>query len=149
MANDSEVREREPGEEAAAPSAAPSAEATEAKPETAVVKQEGADSIKRFLEKHRDAIVAAAANKINPDRVLKVALLAATKAPLLSHPKTDRISLLRAVVQAASLGLEAGSALGEAYLVPYFSRADDKYVVELIIVTALLVTARAPAPSRA
>ncbi len=43
-------------------------------------------------------------------------------------------------MQAASLGLEAGSALGEAYLVPYFSRADDKYVVELIIGYRGLVT---------
>jgi len=109
------------------------AESGEAKPDTAVVKAEASESIKKFLERHREAIVSAAANRINPDRVLKVALLAATKAPLLSHPKTDRMSLLRAIVSAASLGLEAGSALGEAYLVPYFSKREGMYIVELII----------------
>lgn len=102
-----------------------------AKPEDA--KGEAVESLKKFLEKHREAIVSAAANRINPDRVLKVALLAATKSPHLSHPKTDRMSLLRSIVSAASLGLEAGSALGEAYLVPYWNKNTGKYDVELII----------------
>lgn len=109
-----------------------------AKPEDA--KAEASESIKKFLEKHSDAIVSAAANRINPDRVLKVALLAVTKSPQLSHPKTDRMSLLRAIVSSASLGLEAGSALGEAYLVPYWNKNTSKYDVELIIGYRGLVT---------
>jgi len=109
-----------------------------AKPEDA--KDEATESLKKFLEKHREAIVSAAANRINPDRVLKVALLAVTKAPQLSHPKTDRMSLLRSIVSAASLGLEAGSALGEAYLVPYWNKNTGRYDVELIIGYRGLVT---------
>lgn len=86
---------------------------------TAEGKAADRETLKTFLTRHRDAIVGATSNKISPDRILKVALLAATKQPKLMDAKMDKLSVLRAVMEAASLGLEVGSALGEAYLVPF------------------------------
>ncbi|HEX7828665.1 MAG TPA: recombinase RecT [Thermoanaerobaculia bacterium] len=111
------------------PTAVTQAPPSQAKPD----KADGEATLKQFLEKHRDAIVSAAANRISPDRVLKTALIAATKAPLLTHPKMDKISVLRAVVEAASLGLEPGSALGDAYLVPFWNQKRSCYECQLII----------------
>jgi recombination protein RecT len=83
-------------------------EVTEANPQV---------TMRRFLETHRSKIAEAAANRVSPERLLRVALLAANNNPALFRCTQE--SLLMAIIQAAALGLEAGSALGEAYLVPY------------------------------
>ncbi len=54
---------------------------------------------------------------LTAERVIKVALLAASRTPLLLNCTPE--SFVLAVIQASQLGLEAGSPLGEAYLVPY------------------------------
>jgi recombination protein RecT len=111
------------------------ATATPAAPPAPIAKpvSDDAGNLRKFLERHKDAIIAAAGNQISPERVLKVALLAATKSTKLSDPKLDRMSFLRAVVTAASLGLEPGSALGEGYLVPYWNSKRGVFEVEFQI----------------
>lgn len=54
---------------------------------------------------------------INPERYIKSAIAAIAKNPRLLQ--CTKSSILESVVQAATLGLEVGSALGEGYLVPY------------------------------
>lgn len=54
---------------------------------------------------------------LTAERVIKVALLAASRTPTLLNCTPE--SFVLAVIQASQLGLEAGSPLGEAYLVPY------------------------------
>jgi recombination protein RecT len=51
------------------------------------------------------------------EKMLRVAMLAATKQPKLYD--CTPVSVVNAVVAAASLGLELGGVLGEAYLVPF------------------------------
>lgn len=84
---------------------------------TAVQSTAEAPSLRKFLENHKGKIAEAAANKVSPDRLLRVALVAANKNQALFRCTPE--SVLLAVIQAATLGLEAGSALGDAYLVPY------------------------------
>lgn len=57
------------------------------------------------------------ARYLTPDRLTKVALNAIGRTPALLA--CEPLSVLRAVMDAATLGLEAGSPLGHAYLVPY------------------------------
>lgn len=53
------------------------------------------------------------------EKMLRVALLAATKQPKLYDCTPE--SVLQSVLTAASLGLEIGGVLGEGYLVPFFT----------------------------
>jgi recombination protein RecT len=55
--------------------------------------------------------------RMDPDRFLRVVAGAVLKSPDLL--KCDRISLFRAVLESAQLGLEPTGLLGSAYLVPY------------------------------
>ena len=54
---------------------------------------------------------------LTAERVIKVAITAASRTPSLLQCTPQ--SFVMAVIQASQLGLEAGSPLGEAYLVPY------------------------------
>lgn len=58
---------------------------------------------------------------MKPERLLKVALSCVLKTPALL--KCSQVSLLQSVMALGELGLELGSALGLAYLVPYGSTA--------------------------
>lgn len=65
----------------------------------------------------RAAISAVAASFMDPEKVVKVVLRCVAMTPQLQQCTMD--SVFRAVLMASELGLEVGSALGEAYLVPY------------------------------
>lgn len=106
----------------------------------AVPEKERTETLRVFLEKHEGKIVEAAANKIKPGRLLKLALTIATKQPLLVHPKMDKLTVLRAVLDTASLGLDLSPGLGEAYLVPYWNKKASKYECQLIIGYRGLIT---------
>lgn len=73
--------------------------------------------LKNLFEANKSAIMAVLPKHVTADRLMKIALSTTSKdAKLLAcAPK----SLFRCVVEAASLGLEPGGALGEAYLVPF------------------------------
>jgi recombination protein RecT len=70
-----------------------------------------------FLIKHKDQFAMATPPGGNSDRALRVALTALTTTPALL--KCDMRSVAGCFVQAAILGLEPSTVLGEAYLVPY------------------------------
>jgi recombination protein RecT len=72
--------------------------------------QDDLDRVKAALEKILP-------KHVTPERMIKVVLSATARNPDLL--KCTRQSIVRAVMQAAELGLEIGGLLGEAYLVPY------------------------------
>src|SRR5260364_263133 len=57
---------------------------------------------------------------LNPERLLKVAQIAATTTPKLVE--CDIASLIGAIGQCAQMGLEPNTVLGHAYLVPFNTR---------------------------
>lgn len=84
-----------------------------AKPKTkapAIIQQVLSDNFKKQL-------ALAVPKHLNPERMARIAATEVRKNPQLL--KTQPASFLGAVMQSAQLGLEPGSALGQAYLVPY------------------------------
>ena len=86
--------------------------------------------LKGALEKQLPAIRSIAAKHLNPERMLKVALSATSRNKLLLSCTIP--SIVKSVMMASELGLEAGSALGEAYLVPYKNNQTGEYEAQLI-----------------
>lgn len=54
---------------------------------------------------------------LQPEKIARMALMEVSASPYLRS--CDAVSIARAVVQAAALGLNVGGLMGEAYLVPY------------------------------
>lgn len=79
--------------------------------------KEKIQSLAEFLKKKLPAIRHVAAKHMNPDRVYRIALACVSRNPTLLQCSEE--SVFRSVLMACELGLEAGSALGEAYLVPF------------------------------
>lgn len=71
----------------------------------------------QHLEKHKAQIEAALPKHMTADRMARICTTEIRKNPYLL--KCDPKSLFGAIIQAAQLGLEPGSALGHCYLVPY------------------------------
>jgi len=65
------------------------------------------------------------------DRLARIALTEVRKTPALG--KCDQASFLGAIMQCAQLGLEPGSALGHAYLLPFENRKKDITEVQFIL----------------
>lgn len=78
-------------------------------------------TLKDFL-RSKKAVIAQAleGTALTPERLLSVAMTEIRKTPQLRECTQD--SLFGALVQAAQLGLEPGSALGHCYLIPYRNR---------------------------
>lgn len=73
-----------------------------------------ADGVQKWLS----SVVPETFKKIlTPERVIKIVISAASKNPLLFE--CDRNTLIKAVADIVSVGLEPGGPLGDAYLVPY------------------------------
>ena len=70
-----------------------------------------------FMEGRKSYLAQILPKHLTPERVIKVAITAASRTPALLQCTPESFAL--AVIQASQLGLEAGSPLGEAYLVPY------------------------------
>lgn len=70
------------------------------------------DSIAQVLPKH-----------LTPDRLIKLACIAATKQPKLLE--CSQASILESVMKSAELGLDCSGTLGEAYLVPFNNKKKD------------------------
>jgi len=87
-------------------------------------------NINTLLLKNRQAIESALPRHMSADRLLRIALTEVRKNPDLGQ--CEPMSFLGAVVQAAQLGLEPGSALGHAYLVPYNNRKTGKKECQMI-----------------
>jgi len=73
------------------------------------------------LERLTPAIAQIAAKHIDPDRMMKMALMACERVPQLMEcsPK----SLFMGLLQASEMGLEVGSGFGHAYLLPFKGQA--------------------------
>lgn len=80
-------------------------------------KQMGGGNVAAFFEANKGSIAAVLPKHITPDRLLKIAMHAIRTTPALQDCTVK--SLLGAVVQSSSLGLEPNTVLGHAYLVPY------------------------------
>lgn len=82
----------------------------------AFVKQREGNLI-QLLQKSKKQIEMALPKHMRPDRMLRIILTELRQTPKLAE--CDPMSFMGAVVKAAQIGLEPGSQLGQAYLVPY------------------------------
>lgn len=78
-----------------------------------------------------DALPSTMVKYLTPERIIKMTALEVGRSPLLLECTMP--SILRAAVDAASLGLEIGSTIGQAYLVPYRNGKTGKYEAQLIV----------------
>ena len=88
------------------------------------------DNLRGLLEKMKSHMLAILPRHITPERMIKVALVAASRTPRLLDCTPE--SFAGAMMQASELGLEPGGALGHAYLVPFKNRHTGRYEVVLI-----------------
>jgi recombination protein RecT len=87
-------------------------------------------SLKSLLESQRQSIQQILPKHLSADRILKVALVAASRNPLLLE--CDAMSILRSVMSSSQLGLEPDGPLGSAYLVP-FKNKNGRMEAQLIV----------------
>lgn len=80
------------------------------------------------LTKAKGSMSAVAARIVTPDKLIKIALGAAQRTPLLLSCTPE--SIVRAVMQGAELGLTPGSALNQAYLVPFKNNKNGDWIWE-------------------
>lgn len=71
----------------------------------------------KLMHQYKSQIETALPKHVTPERLMRICLTEYRRVPRLQQ--CDKVSFLAAVVTAASLGLEPGSALGQCYLVPY------------------------------
>lgn len=82
-----------------------------------VARKDSLRSLAGYLEGRKSYLAKVLPKHLTAERVVKVAITAASRTPALLNCTPESFAL--AVIQASQLGLEAGSPLGEAYLVPY------------------------------
>lgn len=82
------------------------------------------DKIAYHLKMKRAEIDKLIPKKLNAERLLKVAQVAATTTPELAE--CDVASLIGAIGQCAQMGLEPNTVLGHAYLIPFNTKRKDK-----------------------
>ena len=86
-------------------------------------------TLQEALKSSAKSMSMVAASVVTPDKLIKIAIAAAQRTPLLLQ--CTPASIVRAVMQGAELGLVPGSALNHAYLVPF--RNNNVYEAQLII----------------
>jgi len=91
-----------------------------AKPTTAIQKAQKSE-LAQLLEARQASLAQVLPKHITPERMVKVALLCCNQTPALKKCTPESVFL--AVLQSAETGLELGSALGHAYLIPYGTEA--------------------------
>jgi len=74
-------------------------------------------NLQELIESRKEAMAMVLPKHLNPDRLIKIALVAISKTPKLLQCNQE--SVLRSIMAAAELGLDCGGSLGSAYLVPY------------------------------
>jgi recombination protein RecT len=82
------------------------------------------EKISYQLNLKKDEINKLIPKKLNAERLLKVAQVAATTTPALAE--CDVASLIGAIGQCAQMGFEPNTVLGHAYLVPFNTKRKDK-----------------------
>lgn len=92
--------------------------------------QAGGNAVKDFFEANKSNIAAVLPKHVTPDRMVRIALGALRNTPQLMNCTTE--SLVGAVMQCASLGLEPNTPLGEAYLIPFKNSREKRTDVQVI-----------------
>lgn len=84
-----------------------------------------------IFEKYRGMIAAALPKFVNGDNLLKTAIVAVSKTPLLlkCHPAT----VVGGFIQSAQLGLHLDGVTGEAYLVPFWNESKKRYDAQFMV----------------
>jgi recombination protein RecT len=96
----------------------------------AVAKTEEKDTVNALLQRSQAQIMRALPRHVTPDRFSRIVLTEIRKNPELGL--CDPMSLLGAIIQCAQLGLEPGSGLGHAYLIPFNNRKRNVKEVQFI-----------------
>lgn len=90
------------------------------------------DSLRSMLEAAKSSMAMVVPKHVTPDRLIKLALVAASRTPLLLQ--CDAKSIVQGVMTAAQLGLDCGGVLGSAYLVPFKNAKNGgRYEAQLIV----------------
>lgn len=102
------------------------------KPETGLATTAKAkmENVRGLLEKLKPSLLAVAPKHLTPERLVKVALVAAQRTPRLLDCTPQ--SLMIAMMHAGELGLEPGGALGHGWLVPFKNNKTGKYEATFI-----------------
>jgi len=87
-------------------------------------------TLRKMLDEMKPSLAAVLPKHLTPDRMAKIALVAASRTPLLLQ--CEMATVLHSVMNAAQLGLDCGGALGAAYLIP-FKNKTGKYECQLVI----------------
>jgi len=86
---------------------------------TAIQKIGNKNSLRALILDMKDSLADVLPRHITPERVLKMALVAASRQPKLYE--CTRESIAKGVMDSASLGLDCSGLLGSGYLVPYWN----------------------------
>jgi recombination protein RecT len=87
--------------------------------------------IKTLLQENKTEIAAALPRHVSIDRMLTIAQTAATSMPQLLECYTP--SLFGALIKCTQLGLEPNNALGQAYLIPFRNKKQNRTDCQLMI----------------
>lgn len=90
---------------------------------TSLASMKPKEQIAHLLQKKQGEIAKMLPRHLNPERLLKVAQIAATTTPALLECEIP--SLVGAIGQCAQMGLEPNTVLGHAYLVPFNTKRKD------------------------
>lgn len=88
-------------------------------------KQTAQGSLREMILKSVDMFKMALPKHITPERMVRIAMTAVTKNPLLAKCTIE--SFFGSLLTAAQLGLEVNTPLGEAYIIPYYNTKKQVY----------------------
>ena len=91
----------------------------------------GMDVVSEFFESNKGIMADVLPAHISPEKMLRLAYSAMRTTPKLMECTTR--SLMGAVMQCAQLGLEPNTALGHAYLVPFYNKKRKQTDVQVIM----------------
>lgn len=87
-------------------------------------------TLKTLLDKNEQTISAVLPKQLKVQHLIKMALLAVSRQPLLLKCVAD--SIYKSILTAAELGLVVGGAIPEAHLVPFWNNNREAYEAQLI-----------------
>lgn len=96
------------------------------------VRQAGGSTVADFFQANKSSMAAVLPKHVSPDRMLKIALQAVRTTPALQECTSK--SLLGAVIQCATMGLEPNTVLGHAYLVPFNKKSGNEWVKDVQVI---------------
>lgn len=91
----------------------------------------GGGNVAQYFEANKQSMAAVLPAHVKPERMLKIALTAIRSTPKLM--KCTTASLMGAVMQCSSFGLEPNTVMGHAYLVPFWNSRQNRMDVQVII----------------